>query len=58
MIFRGISMTIFQISILAVAFRPYPKVRLRCTEYETGNTHAVLDGDLDAFVEAYFPQNI
>jgi peptide chain release factor 2 len=27
------------------------------TEYETGNTQAVLDGDLDAFMEAYLRQN-
>jgi len=23
------------------------------TEYETGNTQAVLDGDIDGFIEAY-----
>jgi len=27
------------------------------TEYETGNTQAVLDGDLEAFMEAYLRQS-
>jgi peptide chain release factor 2 len=29
------------------------------TEYETGNTQAVLDGDIDGFIEAYLrsPEN-
>ena len=26
------------------------------TEYETGNTQAVLDGDLDGFMESYLRQ--
>jgi peptide chain release factor 2 len=26
------------------------------TEYETGNTQAVLDGDLEAFMEAFLRQ--
>ena len=32
---------------------PYQKVKDERTEVETGNVHAVLDGDLDAFMEAY-----
>jgi peptide chain release factor 2 len=32
---------------------PYQKVKDERTELETGNIHAVLDGDLDAFMEAY-----
>ena len=32
---------------------PYQKVKDERTEVETGNIQAVLDGDLDAFMEAY-----
>ena len=32
---------------------PYQKVKDERTEVETGNVQAVLDGDLDAFMEAY-----
>jgi peptide chain release factor 2 len=32
---------------------PYQKAKDERTEYETGNVQAVLDGDLDAFIEAY-----
>jgi len=32
---------------------PYQMVKDHRTEYETGNTQAVLDGDLDALMEAY-----
>jgi peptide chain release factor 2 len=28
------------------------------TDYETGNTQAVLNGDLDDFIEAYLKQNV
>jgi peptide chain release factor 2 len=28
------------------------------TEYETGNTQAVLDGDLQAFMEAYLREGL
>jgi peptide chain release factor 2 len=31
---------------------PYQMVKDLRTEYETGNTSAVLDGDIDAFIEA------
>ena len=33
--------------------RPYQLVKDERTRYETGNVQAVLDGDLDAFIEAY-----
>ncbi|HCS78340.1 TPA: peptide chain release factor 2 [Patescibacteria group bacterium] len=33
--------------------QPYQLVKDVRTEYETGNTQAVLDGDLDPFIEAY-----
>jgi len=32
---------------------PYQMVKDHRTEYETGNTQAVLDGNLDGFIEAY-----
>ena len=35
---------------------PYSLVKDLRTGYETGNTTAVLDGDLDAFMEAYLRQ--
>jgi peptide chain release factor 2 len=28
------------------------------TDYETGNTQAVLDGDLDAFIEAFLRSRV
>jgi peptide chain release factor 2 len=31
---------------------PYQMVKDLRTEYETGNTAAVLDGEIDAFIEA------
>ena len=33
--------------------QPYQLVKDERTRYETGNVQAVLDGDLDAFIEAY-----
>jgi len=32
---------------------PYQMVKDHRTEFERGNTQAVLDGDLDAFMDAY-----
>jgi peptide chain release factor 2 len=32
---------------------PYQLVKDHRTDHETGNTQAVLDGDLNAFIEAY-----
>ena len=32
---------------------PYQLVKDERTRYETGNVQAVLDGDLDGFIEAY-----
>jgi peptide chain release factor 2 len=39
--------------IRSYVLHPYKMVKDHRTNYETGNTTAVLDGDLDKFVEAY-----
>ena len=39
--------------IRSYVIHPYQLVKDHRTEYETGNTQAVLDGDLGDFMEAY-----
>lgn len=42
--------------IRSYVIHPYQMVKDHRTEYETGNTQAVMDGDLDGFMEAYLKQ--
>jgi len=42
--------------IRSYVLHPYQMVKDHRTEFEMGNTQAVLDGDLDGFIEAYLKQ--
>ncbi len=42
--------------IRSYVLHPYQMVKDHRTNYEEGNTHAVLDGSLDNFIEAYLKQ--
>jgi peptide chain release factor 2 len=44
--------------IRSYVLHPYQLVKDHRTNYETGNTQAVLDGDLDGFIEAYLKANV
>ncbi|QFR66573.1 peptide chain release factor 2 [Furfurilactobacillus rossiae] len=44
--------------IRSYVFQPYTMVKDHRTDYETGNAQAVLDGDLDPFIDAYLQWNL
>ena len=51
---RGVTQnTGFGSQIRSYVLQPYQLVKDLRTDHETGNTQAVLDGDLDGFVHAY-----
>jgi len=48
----------FGSQIRSYVLHPYQMVKDHRTEYETGNTGAVLDGKLDDFMEAYLKSRV
>jgi len=48
----------FGSQIRSYVFHPYSMVKDHRTDFETGNVQAVMDGDLDGFVEAYLRKSI
>ena len=51
---KGVQMEIaWGSQIRSYVFHPYSMVKDHRTQYETGNIQAVMDGDLDGFIDAY-----
>ena len=48
----------FGSQIRSYVFHPYKMVKDHRTGYEVANVDSVMDGDIDAFIEAYLKQNI
>ena len=44
--------------IRSYVFHPYSMVKDHRTNYETGNVQAVMDGDLDGFIDAYLKRKL
>ncbi|MDO4744830.1 MAG: peptide chain release factor 2, partial [Clostridia bacterium] len=51
---KGVQMEIgWGSQIRSYVFHPYSMVKDHRTSFETGNTGAVMDGDLDGFIDSY-----
>jgi peptide chain release factor 2 len=48
----------FGSQIRSYVFQPYQMVKDHRTNFEVGNVNAVMDGDLDEFIEAYLKQQV
>lgn len=56
---KGVQMDIaWGSQIRSYVFCPYTMVKDHRTNYEVGNVQAVMDGDLDGFMESYLKQNL